>query len=124
MKLTRRNFIKSAALASVAAAAATSTEVLGVDIAEAAGKLAQDGVDEWVKSVCRFCGTGCGVELGISSGKFVALRGDQEHPATKGLVCAKALFLPKIVYSKDRLTTPQIRNADGVLEDAGPVLFL
>ena len=27
----------------------------------------------------------------------MALRGDPEHPTTKGLVCAKALFLPKIV---------------------------
>ncbi len=118
MDLTRRDFIKAAALASVAAAAATNTEVLGTDVAQAATKWAEGGVDEWVKSVCRFCGTGCGVELGITGGKFVALRGDQEHPTTKGLVCAKALFLPKIVYSKDRLTTPQIRNAEGVLEDA------
>lgn len=117
MDLSRRDFIKTAALASVAAAAA-STEVMGADIAQAAANWAEGGVDVWQKSVCRFCGTGCGVELGITSGKLVALRGDQEHPTTKGLVCAKALFLPKIVYSKDRLTTPQIRNAAGVLEDA------
>ena len=47
-------------------------------------------------------------------GRLVALRGDPEHPTTKGLVCAKALFLPKIVYSEDRLKNPLIRK-DGKL---------
>ena len=45
MNLTRRDFIKKAALASVATVAAANTELVGVDIAEAAVKLAQDGVD-------------------------------------------------------------------------------
>ena len=70
----------------------------------------QDSQTKWVKSVCRFCGTGCGVLLGIRDGKFVALRGDTKHPTTKGLVCAKALFLPKIVNSADRLKYPMIRK--------------
>ncbi len=116
--MNRRDFIKATALASVAAVAAVGVDPTLARVVQAAGSRAEGGVDEWVKSVCRFCGTGCGVELGITGGKLVALRGDQQHPTTKGLVCAKALFLPKIVYSKDRLTTPQIRNADGVLEDA------
>jgi nitrate reductase NapA len=71
----------------------------------------------WVKSVCRFCGTGCGVQLNVKDGRVVALRGDPEHPTTRGLVCAKALFLPKILHSKARLTTPQIRR-NGTLVDA------
>ena len=72
---------------------------------------------EWVKSVCRFCGTGCGVMLGVRDKKLVALRGDPEHPTTKGLVCAKALFLPKIVRSADRLKYPMIRK-NGELQRA------
>ncbi|MCA9261849.1 MAG: nitrate reductase, partial [Planctomycetales bacterium] len=39
------------------------------------------------------------------------------HSGTRGLVCAKALFLPKIVYSPDRLKKPQIRKG-GKLVDA------
>ena len=58
-----------------------------------------------------------GVLLGIRNGRLVALRGDPQHPTTKGLVCAKALFLPKIVHSEDRLTFPQIRR-EGRLERA------
>jgi nitrate reductase NapA len=72
---------------------------------------------EWHKSVCRFCGTGCGVMIGVRDEKIVKLRGDPEHPTTKGLVCAKALFLPQIVRSDDRLLYPQIRK-NGKLERA------
>jgi len=112
MDNTRRDFIKSAAVASVCAVAGCSrqeSEPVDLDM-EAEGL-------QWHKSVCRFCGTGCGVQLGTSKGRLVALRGDPEHPTTKGLVCAKALFLPKILHSKDRLTTPQIRR-NGQLQDA------
>ena len=110
--VTRRDFIKSAAVASVCAVAGCSkTEDAPVDLDMKAAGL------EWHKSVCRFCGTGCGVQLGVKDEKLVALRGDPEHPTTKGLVCAKALFLPKIVYSDDRLQKPQIRK-DGELVDA------
>jgi nitrate reductase NapA len=101
MDTSRRDFMKTAAMTAVASVAGgTATAFQG------------SGDIEWHKSVCRFCGTGCGVMLGMRSGRLVALRGDPEHPATKGLVCAKALFLPKIVYSEDRLTHPMVRKGD------------
>ena len=110
MDNTRRDFIKSTAVASVCAVAGCSTrEQAPVDLDMA-------GFD-WVKSVCRFCGTGCGVQLAVQDKRLVALRGDPDHPTTKGLVCAKALFLPKIVYSSDRLQKPQVRK-NGQLEEA------
>ncbi len=75
-------------------------------------------VAQWKKSVCRFCGVGCGIMLGISPDeKLVAVRGDKDHPTTKGMLCGKALALPRIVTSRDRLTTPQIRR-NGTLEKA------
>ena len=55
--------------------------------------------------------------IGVRDEKIAVLRGDPEHPTTKGLVCAKALFLPKIVRSDDRLLYPQIRK-NGKLERA------
>ncbi len=100
---TRREFIKASAVAAVASVAG------GPAMARA---FPQDGSSKWVKSVCRFCGTGCGVILEVKDGRLVALRGDPKHPTTKGLVCAKALFLPKIVYSKDRLKYPMVRKGD------------
>ncbi|USN99623.1 MAG: molybdopterin-dependent oxidoreductase [Phycisphaeraceae bacterium] len=102
MEASRREFIKASAVATVA----------GVACAKAAGREQEDEVT-WTKTVCRFCGTGCGVQVAHRGDRLVALRGDMEHPTTKGLVCAKALFLPKIVHSPDRLTTPMVRKGDG-----------
>jgi len=107
MQATRREFIKISAMAAVAGVAAPSMVMAAQ----------QDSSTKWVKSVCRFCGTGCGVMLGVRDGRLVALRGDPEHPTTKGLVCAKALFLPKIVHSADRLKYPMIRK-NGELQRA------
>ncbi|MFG0253315.1 MAG: molybdopterin oxidoreductase family protein, partial [Phycisphaerales bacterium JB038] len=107
MNSTRREFIRTSAMAAVTGVAAPSMAI----------SLPQLESTKWVKSVCRFCGTGCGVMLGVKGDRLVALRGDPHHPTTKGLVCAKALFLPKIVHSKNRLTYPQIRK-NGKLERA------
>lgn len=104
MDLNRRDFVRISAAAT--AAAATPGAALATS--------ARPAGPTWVKSVCRFCGTGCGVQIAIQDERLVALRGDPEHPTTKGLVCAKALFLPKIVHSPTRLTHPMIRR-DGEL---------
>ncbi len=109
MESTRRDFIKAAAITAVASVAG------GPSVAKTF--LSPQAIT-WHKSVCRFCGTGCGVMLGMKGERFVALRGDPKHPTTKGLVCAKALFLPKIVHSPDRLLHPMVRK-NGKYEKIG-----
>ncbi|MCL4489845.1 MAG: nitrate reductase [Chloroflexi bacterium] len=115
MDLTRRDFLKAAAMAAVATAAGCAPPATPQPQPTARPTI--EAVQQWAKSVCRFCGTGCGVQLGITNGELVALKGDPDHPTTKGLVCAKSLFLPKVVYSSDRLTKPMIRK-DGKLTEA------
>ena len=108
MNLNRRDFVRISAAAASSAAASPAAAICST--------VARSG-PQWVKSVCRFCGTGCGVQLAIKDHKLVALRGDPEHPSTRGLVCAKALFLPKIVHSPTRLKYPMIRK-NGELQRA------
>ena len=116
--ISRREFITAAALMSVAAVAGCKTQPAEEAPEETAALGEMTEVARWQKSVCRFCGTGCGVLLGLNAAdQLIALKGDDQHPTTKGLVCAKALFLPKIVYASARLRTPQIRK-NGKLEDA------
>ncbi|MFO1077628.1 MAG: nitrate reductase [Planctomycetota bacterium] len=117
---SRRDFMKASAMSAVAMVAARTANA-GVGAAAPAAlptPLRAPGDTTWHKSVCRFCGTGCGVMLGVRDRRLVALRGDPEHPTTKGLVCAKSLFLPKVVHSKDRLVKPMIRR-NGELVEAG-----
>lgn len=70
----------------------------------------------WGKAPCRYCGTGCGVEVGVHDGRVMAVRGDEQSPVNKGLLCVKGYHLPAMLYGKDRLTHPLRRLADGTLE--------
>lgn len=70
----------------------------------------------WSKAPCRYCGTGCGVEVGVASGRVMAVRGDVASSVNRGLLCVKGYHLPAMLYGKDRLLHPQRRRADGTLE--------
>ncbi len=69
----------------------------------------------WGKAPCRYCGTGCGVEVGVRDGRALAVRGDQASPVNRGLLCVKGYHLPGLLYGEDRLLYPQKRGADGKL---------
>ena len=115
--MDRRIFLKSTA-ASIAGASllASCKEEQAEPLAQKiAGETDQLGI-EWDKSVCRFCGTGCGVLVGRKDGKIVATKGDPECWSNKGLNCVKGYFLSKIMYGKDRLTKPLIRKNGKLVE--------
>jgi len=70
----------------------------------------------WSKAPCRYCGTGCGVEVGVADGRVVAVRGDEASPVNRGLLCVKGYHLPAMLYGEDRLTHPLLRSSDGGFE--------
>jgi anaerobic selenocysteine-containing dehydrogenase len=49
----------------------------------------------------------------VEDGKATGVRGDPDHPVTRGLACRKAQLQLERMYSDDRLTTPLRRTADG-----------
>lgn len=67
----------------------------------------------WSKAPCRFCGTGCGVEVGVKDNRVVAVRGDLKSPVNRGLLCVKGYHLPGLLYGEDRLTHPLRRDGSG-----------
>jgi len=70
-----------------------------------------DGV-QWDKAPCRFCGTGCHVQVGVKAGKVVAIAGDRQAEVNKGLLCVKGYHVGLALYGKDRLTQPMLRQGD------------
>jgi len=108
MEQNRRDFVKTAVAASVACS-------FGIPVtADAKGKKdAMEAQWKWDKSVCRFCGVGCGIMMATHKGKVVAVKGDPEAPVNRGLNCIKGYFNAKIMYGKDRLTQPLLRKKDG-----------
>src|SRR5215469_10492591 len=73
-------------------------------------------VDSWHKGVCRFCGTGCGVMIGLKGNKVADVKGDDEAH-NRGRLCIKGLATRDILYTEGRALYPMIRK-DGELQRA------
>jgi nitrate reductase (cytochrome) len=108
--MKRRDFLTTiafgAAMAAAGCASPTPTNERTREL-----KAATEGA-AWVKTVCRYCGVGCGVMAAVKDGKVVGVKGDPDNTVNKGLLCVKAFYLHKILYGQDRLTTPLIRKHD------------
>jgi nitrate reductase NapA len=74
---------------------------------------------KWSKAPCRFCGTGCSVNVAVKDGAVVATHGDIKSEVNRGLNCVKGYFLSKIMYGKDRLTKPLLRMKNGKYHKEG-----
>ncbi|HDZ20350.1 hypothetical protein LCGC14_0019520 [marine sediment metagenome] len=70
-----------------------------------------------VRTVCTYCGVGCGLYLGVRGDTVVSARGDDDSPVNKGSLCVKGRFGFKFINHPDRLTAPLIRK-DGTLTEA------
>ncbi len=115
MSLTRREFIKTSA----AVAAAAAAGIMAPEALVAAARETEAGW-RWDKSVCRFCGTGCGIMVAVKDDRIVAVKGDPAAPVNMGLNCIKGYFNAKIIYGADRLTEPLLRmNAAGEFDKKG-----
>ncbi|MGD8362224.1 MAG: molybdopterin-dependent oxidoreductase, partial [Gemmatimonadota bacterium] len=113
MTMERRNFLKvlGAGSASIAAFSCRDQEAARRITADQ-GAL-QDVDLTWSKAPCRYCGTGCGVEVGVKGGRILAVRGDEASPVNRGMLCVKGYHLPAMLYGEDRLLYPMLRNEDG-----------
>jgi len=67
----------------------------------------------WEKSYCPYCGVGCGLSVGIRNGFPVKIKGDREHPANFGEICAKAAHLVPTIRPGDRALHPMVRDKRG-----------
>ena len=113
MSITRRDFVKTQAIAATAAAAGIALPGISTVFAQGTDSI------RWDKAPCRFCGTGCSVLVGVQDGKIVATQGDPDAPVNRGLNCIKGYFLSKIQYGRDRLTKPLLRMTDGQYDKNG-----
>ncbi len=121
--MKRRNFLKvigGAGAGVVAFSCAHRREVEEIAAQRAAAQPSGgpiSGVDlTWGKAPCRYCGTGCGVEVGVREGRVMAVRGDAASPVNKGLLCVKGYHLPGLLYGEDRLLHPKRRKPSGQWE--------
>lgn len=115
--MDRRDFLRASALAAASAAVAQrvgAQERPGTKLPLAPGPPQLPGVS-WAKAPCRFCGTGCHVQVGVKDDRVVAIAGDPQAAVNKGLLCVKGYHVGSILYGEDRLKQPMIRR-EGRLE--------
>lgn len=63
-----------------------------------------------VRTTCPYCGVGCQLDVQVADEQVVRVNGVEEAEPNNGLLCVKGRFGYDFVYSKDRLTTPLIKE--------------
>ncbi|MFM0100445.1 bifunctional nitrate reductase/sulfite reductase flavoprotein subunit alpha [Paraburkholderia nemoris] len=64
-----------------------------------------------VKTVCPYCGVGCGMVLHVEDGQVVKISGDKEHPANFGRLCTKGQSAHVALRKSGRLEGAFVRHA-------------
>lgn len=64
----------------------------------------------WVRTICPYCGCGCGIYLGVRGNRIVNVRGDFENPSNLGRLCVKGRFGYDFINHPDRLTDPLVKQ--------------
>lgn len=66
--------------------------------------------EESFKTVCSYCGVGCGIKGRKSNKGRLEIEGDPDYPVNKGMLCSKGMNLHYSVMDRsDRLLKPQMR---------------
>ncbi len=65
------------------------------------------------QTACILCSRNCGLRIDVEDGQFTRIRGDEDHPLTRGYICQKAARLGHYQHHGERLTQPLKRVDDG-----------
>ncbi|WP_200823221.1 molybdopterin-dependent oxidoreductase [Actinacidiphila yanglinensis] len=79
-----------------------------------------------MRTVCSYCGVGCGIVLDVAAGpdgrrKVLKASGDKEHPANFGRLCTKGATTADMLAAPGRLTTALVRDERGGAATPVPV---
>ena len=79
-----------------------------------------------IKSVCPYCGVGCGIVLQVQDEQIIKVVGDKEHPSNFGRLCTKGNTCCEILTKTGRMThalqrtdrknEPECSNIDGAIQ--------
>ena len=63
-----------------------------------------------VKTICPYCGVGCGMFLVVEDNVVTGVKPQKDHPISKGTLCPKGATAHQFVHSPDRLTDPLVKK--------------
>ena len=72
--------------------------------------------ERWIQSACVLCSHGCSLDIGVKSGRMVAVRGRVIDRVNRGRLGPKGLHGWVANHSSDRLTRPLVRRDGRLIE--------
>jgi formate dehydrogenase alpha subunit len=69
-----------------------------------------------VKTICAYCGVGCGLVMGVRGNRIVNVEGDRDNVVNRGHLCVKGRFGYGFVNHPERLTKPLIKKDGEFIE--------
>ncbi|PVZ38910.1 bifunctional nitrate reductase/sulfite reductase flavoprotein subunit alpha [Pseudomonas sp. CC120222-01a] len=63
-----------------------------------------------VRSVCPYCGVGCGIVMSVADGKVSKISGDKQHPSNFGRLCTKGLTAHLPLTAAGRMQDAYVRQ--------------
>ncbi|HXW85465.1 MAG TPA: molybdopterin-dependent oxidoreductase [Candidatus Binataceae bacterium] len=114
--LSRRSFLKLAAAASTAAVPGCKPAARSLIPYVVADPNVIPGMPQFYATTCTECAAGCGLVARIFDGRAILLQGNPQDPIGRGAVCARGQAALQGVYNPDRLSRPQLRDANGNLQ--------
>ncbi len=64
-----------------------------------------------VRSVCPYCGVGCGIIMQVEHNKVVKVIGDKAHPTNLGRLCTKGTTCGQAIAESGRMESAYVRQA-------------
>jgi formate dehydrogenase major subunit len=69
-----------------------------------------------VKTICIYCGVGCGIVMGVRGNRIVNVEGDRDNIINRGHLCVKGRFGYSFINHPERLTKPLIKKDEKFVE--------
>src|SRR5579871_3831732 len=113
-ELSRRGFLKAAAITGAAAACGEvpSRQLMPYVVPD---ENVIPGVPTFYATACHECPAGCGVVARVREGRVIKLEGNPKDPIGQGALCARGQAALQGLYNPDRLAHPFVRGEDGRL---------
>jgi sulfite reductase (NADPH) flavoprotein alpha-component len=63
-----------------------------------------------VRSVCPYCGVGCGIVMSVADNRVIKVSGDKQHPANAGRLCTKGSTCAQAIAAPGRMEAAFVRH--------------
>ncbi|MCK4588128.1 MAG: molybdopterin-dependent oxidoreductase, partial [Gammaproteobacteria bacterium] len=71
-----------------------------------------------IKTICPYCGVGCGLLIEKGLDDEITVKGDPDHPANYGRLCSKGAALGQTMGLEGRLLYPKVNGQRASWSDA------